>query len=130
MYELTGCRERKEDKPVVPQLRGSGFINTAIHPSMTDYCDKEQLSRQQAILNRLQQSGSALESELKVIETTEVDLEKELKQHKITATKARDYYKTGVGNSGKQSINSQLSSHQQGVRERISGPHSTASHLL
>ena len=59
---------------------------------MTDYCDtckylKEQLSRQQAILNRLQQSGSALETEVKAIET---DLEEELKQHKITATKARD----------------------------------------
>ena len=33
-----------------------------LHPSMTDYCDtrffKEQLSRVQAITNRLQQSGS------------------------------------------------------------------------
>ena len=38
----------------------------ALHPSMTDYCDtckhlKEQLSRNQAVLNRLQQSGSASE---------------------------------------------------------------------
>ena len=71
---------------------------TALHPSMTDYCDtckylKEQLSRQQAILNRLQQSGSALETEVKAIETTKADLEEELKQHKITATKARDFYK-------------------------------------
>ena len=68
---------------------------------MTDYCDtckylREQLSRQQAILNRLQQSGSALEAEVKVIETTKADLEEELKQHKITATKARDYYKTTI----------------------------------
>ena len=35
---------------------------TALHPLMTDYCDTckyltEQLSRQQAILNRLQKSG-------------------------------------------------------------------------
>ena len=39
----------------------------ALHPSMTDYCDtckylKEQLSRNQAILNRIQQSGSTPES--------------------------------------------------------------------
>ena len=68
---------------------------------MTDYCDtckylREQLSRQQAILNRLQQSGSALETEVKEIEKTKTDLEEELKQHKITATKAREFYKSTI----------------------------------
>ena len=47
----------------------------ALHPSMTDYCDtckhlKEELSRNQAVLNRLQQSGSASEIELRVREDT------------------------------------------------------------
>ena len=71
----------------------------ALHPSMTDYCDtckslKEQLSREQTILNRLQQSGSAPEMEIQAIEITKADLEKELKHHKITATKARENYKS------------------------------------
>ena len=48
---------------------------TTLHPSMTDYCDtckylREQLSRQRAILNRLQQSGSVLETEVKTTEKT------------------------------------------------------------
>ena len=106
---------------------------TSIHPSMTDYCDtckylREQLSRQQAILNRLQQSGSALEAEVKAIEKTKTDLEEELKQHKITATKARELYKTGVSNSGIQLANLQQSVHQRGARERSSRLHGTASH--
>ena len=62
----------------------------AIHPSMTDYCDtckylKEQLSRNQAILNRQQQSGSTPEAELAKMNLKE--------EHKDTATKAREYYK-------------------------------------
>ena len=41
----------------------------ALHPSMTDHCDtckhlKEELSHNQPVLNRLQQSGSASEAEL------------------------------------------------------------------
>lgn len=44
-----------------------------LHPSMTDYCDsckhfKEQLSRNQAIMNRYQQSGNATESELQALQ--------------------------------------------------------------
>ena len=50
----------------------------ALHPSMTDYCDtcknlKEELSRHQAIINRLHQSGSTSESDLHACE--------EAKQH-------------------------------------------------
>ena len=41
----------------------------ALHPSMTDYCDtcknlKEELSRNQAVKNRLHQSDNASESDL------------------------------------------------------------------
>ena len=69
----------------------------ALHPSMTDYCDtckhlKEELSRNQAVLNRLQQSGSAPAGELRARETTK-ELE-ELVQHKSMATKSREYYKS------------------------------------
>ena len=63
----TECRERRVDKPVAPLLRFEWLKkhrpNVALHPSMTDYCDtckylKEQLSRNQAILNRYQRSES------------------------------------------------------------------------
>ena len=51
----------------------------ALHPSMTDYCDtgkylKEQVSRNQAIINRMQQSGSASEVEMGAIESAKSDL--------------------------------------------------------
>lgn len=73
----------------------------AFHPSMTDYCDtckylKEQLSRNQAILNRQQQSGSTSEAELRALESAKRNLEEDLKQHKETATKAREYYKAAT----------------------------------
>lgn len=50
----------------------------ALHPSMTDYCDtckylKEQLSRNQAITNRAQQSGSTPEGEMRALETSKED---------------------------------------------------------
>ena len=66
----------------------------ALHPNMTDYCDtckhlKEELSRNQAVLNRLQQSGSASEVELTARVTTKQDLEVELAEHKATATVSR-----------------------------------------
>lgn len=70
----------------------------ALHPSMTDYCDtckhlKEELSRVQAIKNRLQQSGSASENELKHEEVKQ-QFEEERIQHREHANKARDYYKS------------------------------------
>ena len=73
----------------------------ALHPSMTDYCDtckylKEQLSRNQAILNRQQQSGSIPEAELRALELAKVNLEEELACHKDTAPKAREYYKAAT----------------------------------
>jgi hypothetical protein len=73
----------------------------ALHPSMTDYCDtckhlKEQLSRNQAISNRMQQSGSASAVEMRATESTKADLEEELRKHKDTATKAREFYKAST----------------------------------
>ena len=73
----------------------------ALHPSMTDYCAtckylKEQLSRNQAITNRAQQSGSTPEGEMRALETSKEDLEEELRQHKDVATKSREYYKAST----------------------------------
>jgi hypothetical protein len=73
----------------------------ALHPSMTDYCDtcknlKEELSRVQAITNRLQQSGNTSEDELRAQEERRHQLEEEKKEHKDDATKAREYYKASV----------------------------------
>ena len=50
----------------------------------------------EAITNRLQQSGNASESELRVQEDRKQQLEKERKQHKEDATKAREFYKDTV----------------------------------
>ena len=71
----------------------------ALHPSMTDYCDtckhlKEEVSRVQAVMNRLKQSGNANESELRMHENTKHHLEEQIRQHKEAATKSREYYKT------------------------------------
>ena len=68
--------------------------------SMTDYRDtckylKEQLSRNQAITDRWQQSGSASDVEMRANESTKIDLE-ELKEHKSTATKAREFCKAST----------------------------------
>ena len=52
------------------------------------------MSCNQAVLNRLQQSGSASAGELGARETTKQELEEELTQHKSTATKSREYYKS------------------------------------
>ena len=68
---------------------------------MTDFCDtckylKEQLSHNQAIYNRMQQSGSAVEVEMRAMESAKADLEEELRQYKSTATKAREFYKAST----------------------------------
>ena len=68
---------------------------------MTDYCDtckslKEELCRTQAISNRLHQSGSAAEADLRAHRDHKVKLEEEMKQHKEDATKAREYYRESV----------------------------------
>ena len=73
----------------------------ALHPSMIDYCDtckylKEQLSRNQAIYNRMQQSGSVSAVEMRATESAKADIEKELSEHKNTATKAREFYRTST----------------------------------
>ena len=82
----------------------------ALHPSMTDYCEylKEQISRNQAIHNRMQQSGSVSAVEMRATESANADLEEELRNHKNTATKAREYYRKvqeDVSSSEKRSCN-------------------------
>ena len=69
----------------------------ALHPNMTDYCDsckdfKEQLSRNQAVINRSKQSGNATVNELHTLEKTRKQVEQELKEHKEIATKSREYH--------------------------------------
>ena len=66
-YSLT--RRKQKGKHICLNTAASVWLqknrpNVALHPSMTDYCDtckhfKEQLARNQAVLNRLQQSDSA-----------------------------------------------------------------------
>ena len=69
----------------------------ALHPHKSDYCDtckylKEEVSRQQAILKRLSQSGSAEEQKLKDVEAKIKATEEELHSHKVEANATRDYY--------------------------------------
>ena len=69
----------------------------ALHPSMTDYCDtckikKEELSRIQAVQNRLLQSGNASEGEIKNLEKQKENCEEEMKEHREHAQKSREYY--------------------------------------
>ena len=56
----------------------------------------KELSRNQAVLNHLQQCGSASANELGVREDTKQELETELTEHKSTATKLREYYKAAT----------------------------------
>ena len=70
---------------------------TALHPSMTDYCDtcknlKEQLLRNQAILNRAHQSGSSSEGDIRALERRKEELDDELSAHREAARKSRDQY--------------------------------------
>jgi len=60
---------------------------------MTDYCDsckhfKEQLSRNQAIMNCYEQSGKVTESELQALQETRQHLKEEQKTHKEVVTKS------------------------------------------
>ena len=69
----------------------------ALHPHKSDYCDtckylKEELSRQQAILKRLSQSGSAKEEELRDVQAKITATEEEFHSHKVEANAARDHY--------------------------------------
>ena len=67
---------------------------TALHSSMTDYCDtcKQEISRVHAIMNHLQQSGSASESELRGCQERKFSLKDERKLHKKTASEAREFF--------------------------------------
>ena len=76
----------------------------ALHPSMTDYCDtckyiKEQLSRNQAIHNRLRQSGNASEADIQPVEQRKEELESELSAHREAANKSREHYKAVAAKS-------------------------------
>ena len=69
----------------------------ALHPSMTDYCDtckikKEELSRIQAIRNRLLQSGSASVGDIENLQKQKESCEEEMKTHREHAQKSREYY--------------------------------------
>ena len=69
----------------------------ALHPHKSDYCDtckyyKEDTSRQQAILKRLSQSGSATEKDLRDVQAKIDANEDTLRTHKEEATAAREYY--------------------------------------
>ena len=69
----------------------------ALHPSMTDYCDsckhlKEQLFRNQPVMNHSQQSGNATESDLRTLEEERGKLKEEITAHKEVATKSRQYH--------------------------------------
>ena len=70
----------------------------ALHPSMTDYCDTckhlKQAFRVQAIMNHLNQSGSAKVSDLMANEETKHQLEEQIRKHKEVATNSREFYKT------------------------------------
>lgn len=70
----------------------------ALHPSMTDYCDtckaiKEQLSRHQAIHNRLVQSGNAPAEDLLELNRQKELCEEDLKVHREHAAKSRERYR-------------------------------------
>ena len=61
----------------------------ALHPSVTNYCDtcknlKEELCRVQAITNRLRQSGSAAEADLRAHDDHKVKLEEEIKKMQLS----------------------------------------------
>ena len=69
----------------------------AIQPHRSDYCDtckylKEEISRHQAILKRLLQSGSSNEQEMRDVQASIQSSERDLHQHKDEASAARDFY--------------------------------------
>ena len=69
----------------------------ALYPHKSDYCDfcaekHESINRQQTTLNRIRQSGNASEEEQQVIESAIADLQEDLKQHKLEASRSLDNY--------------------------------------
>lgn len=73
---------------------------------MTDYCDtckflKEQLSRNQAILNRSLQSGSSSKVDIVELMDKKKDLDDKLKIHRDVATKSREQYNATIASSRK-----------------------------
>ena len=79
----------------------------ALHPSMTDYCDtckylKEQLSRNQAIINRSQQSGSVPEIQVSTILKKNWQSTRRLQQNPESTTRQTQ---RSAKKSGKRSCN-------------------------
>ena len=73
------------------------WSKSALHPHKSNYCDtckylKEEVSRQQAVIKRLSQSGSAQEQDMRDVEVKIKATEEELCSHKTDANAARDYY--------------------------------------
>ena len=72
------CVQREQERGTCGPTVASGWLQqhrpkVALHPSMTDYYEtckhmKEQLSRNQAVMNLSQQSGNATESDLRALE--------------------------------------------------------------
>jgi hypothetical protein len=127
------------DKPVAPLLQLSGWRSidpkVALHPSMTDYYDtckylKEQLSRNQAILNHQQQSGSTSEVELRTLESAKRNLEEELNSTSTQLPKRESTIRLqqrDASHSGLSSSDLPISPDRPGVRERSYRVHNTVS---
>ena len=76
-------------------------LKVAVHPQYTDYCDtckrlKEDISRKEAIVKRLTQSGNATEEELRLNEEAIAALCTESRQHTTDAANAREFYKKTI----------------------------------
>ena len=72
----------------------------AIHPQYTDYCDtcqrlKEDISRKEAIMKQLIQSGNSTEEELQLNEEAIQVLHTESRQHAIDAANLEEAYLAG-----------------------------------
>ena len=79
----------------------AGRPKVSIHPHKCDYCDtckyhKEKISRQQAILKRLSQSGLASEQEMREVQVKIDTHNDQLRLHKEEANAAREYHNTMI----------------------------------
>lgn len=98
--------QQLEGKDTVGDSTARGWLQqyrpkVAIHPQYTDYCDtckrlKENISRKEAIVKRLTQSGNATEEELRLNEEAIQALRTESRQHATDAANARDFYKKTI----------------------------------
>ncbi len=73
----------------------------AIHPHRTDYCDtckrlETDISRNQQVIKRLQQSGSANPDQIQQLEDEVQCAKTELTEHKKDATKAQEFHRDAI----------------------------------